>query len=261
MLNNAWPGIIWHLYDYYLLPGGGYFGAKRANEPLHPVYSYTDGSIWAVNSSYEPQRGKGLQLQAKVWNLDMTEKFSQRAPVDLAPDESKILFTLPDIKDLSPTYFIDLRILDGAGKVVGSSFYWQSTKPDRLDHDKGKWFVTPTSEYADFTALGGLPRVKLKVRSKSGRLAAAAGHPPGQGTTAVTLTNPSRSLAFFVRLKLTRGKGGDEVLPVLWEDNYVSLLPGETRQIGARYRLADLRGKPPALELSGWNLGAGINTR
>ena len=42
----------------------------------------------------------------------------------------------------------------GAGKLVGSSFYWQSTKPDRLDHDKGKWFVTPTSEYADFTALG-----------------------------------------------------------------------------------------------------------
>jgi exo-1,4-beta-D-glucosaminidase len=255
MLNNAWPGIIWHLYDYYLLPGGGYFGAKKSNETLHPIYSYTDGSIWAVNSSYQPQGGKGWKLVAKVWNLDMTEKFTQEAPVDLAPDESKILFTLPDIKDLSPTYFIDLRIVDGAGKVLGSSFYWQSTKPDRLDHDKGKWFVTPTTEYADFTALSGLPKVKLKVHSKSARLAAVAGQGEAhQGATAVTLSNPSKSLAFFVRLKVTRGRGGDEVLPVLWEDNYVSLLPGETRQITARYRWSDLGGKRPEVELHGWNL-------
>ncbi len=56
------------------------------------------------------------------------------------------------------------------------------------------------------------------------------------------LHNPSKSLAFFVRLKVNKGKGGDEVLPVLWEDNYVSLLPGEQREITARYRVADLGG-------------------
>ena len=31
MLNNAWPSMIWHLYDFYLRPGGGYFGAKKAH--------------------------------------------------------------------------------------------------------------------------------------------------------------------------------------------------------------------------------------
>ncbi|MGC1920593.1 MAG: sugar-binding domain-containing protein, partial [Acidobacteriaceae bacterium] len=39
MLNNAWPSVIWHLYDYYLQTGGGYFGTKKACEPLHVQYS------------------------------------------------------------------------------------------------------------------------------------------------------------------------------------------------------------------------------
>ena len=76
MLNNAWPSMIWHLYDYYLRPGGGYFGAKRAMEALHPIYGYDDHSIWVVSSQYED--AKGLKLTAKIYNLDMTEKFSQR---------------------------------------------------------------------------------------------------------------------------------------------------------------------------------------
>jgi exo-1,4-beta-D-glucosaminidase len=53
MLNNAWPSMIWHLYDYYLRPAGGYFGAKNAMEMLHPVYGYDDHSIWLVSSQYE----------------------------------------------------------------------------------------------------------------------------------------------------------------------------------------------------------------
>ena len=59
MLNNAWPSMIWHLYDYYLRPGGGYFGAKRAMEALHPVYGYDDHSIWVVSSQY--RRCEGIE--------------------------------------------------------------------------------------------------------------------------------------------------------------------------------------------------------
>ena len=54
MLNNAWPSMIWHLYDYYLDTGGGYFGAKKACEPLHVQYSYDDHSVHVVNSTYQP---------------------------------------------------------------------------------------------------------------------------------------------------------------------------------------------------------------
>ena len=71
--------------------------------------------------------------------------------------------------------------------------------------------------------------------------------------TTVSLENPSQSLAFFIRLKLNKGKGGDEVLPVIWQDNYISLLPGEKREVRVSYRIADLDGKRPDLEIAGWN--------
>jgi exo-1,4-beta-D-glucosaminidase len=74
------------------------------------------------------------------------------------------------------------------------------------------------------------------------------------GTTKVTLTNSSSSVAFFVRLKLTSGKGGKAVLPVFWQDNYVSLMPNESRTITVTYTLSDLGGAAPAVEVSGWNV-------
>ena len=54
-----------------------------------------------------------------------------------------------------------------------------------------------------------------------------------QSITHLVLENRSTSVAFFVRLKVTHGKGGDEVLPVVWDDNYISLLPGERREVDA----------------------------
>ena len=97
MLNNAWPSMIWHLYDYYLRPGGGYFGAKVAMEALHPIYGYDDHSIWVVSSQYTD--AKGLKLTTKIYNLDMTEKFTQDNPVDAAADSTAKIFTLPDVSD------------------------------------------------------------------------------------------------------------------------------------------------------------------
>jgi exo-1,4-beta-D-glucosaminidase len=74
------------------------------------------------------------------------------------------------------------------------------------------------------------------------------------GTTKVTLTNSSTSVAFFIRLKLTSGKGGKMVVPVFWQDNYVSLMPGESRTLTATYSLSDLGAAAPAVEVSGWNV-------
>ena len=106
MLNNAWPSMIWHLYDFYLRPGGGYFGAKKAMESLHPVYGYDDHSVWIVSSQYID--AKGLKLTTKVFNLDMSEKYSQQTTVDAAADSTNKILTLPEIEGLSPTYFLVL---------------------------------------------------------------------------------------------------------------------------------------------------------
>jgi exo-1,4-beta-D-glucosaminidase len=245
MLNNAWPSMIWHLYDYYLRPGGGYFGAKKAMEALHPLYGYDDNSVWLVSSQYEDV--KGLKLTAKVLNLDLTEKYSQQLPVDAAADSTNKVVALPQIDGLSPTYFLVLRLEDASGKLVGSNFYWLSTKQETLNWAESNWYTTPTVSYADFTGLAELPKVKLKVIDHTERKGE-------ESITHVTLENPSKSLAFFVRLKVDKGKGGEEILPVLWEDNYISLLPGEKREVSASYRTAELGVAKPSVEVSGTNL-------
>ena len=245
MLNNAWPSMIWHLYDYYLRPGGGYFGAKRAMEALHPIYGYDDHSIWLVSSQYEDV--KGLKLTTKIYNLDMTEKFTQQNSLDAAADSTAKVFALPDVSGLSGTYFLVLRLQDSTGRVVGSNFYWLSTKPETLDWAKSTWWMTPTASYADFTAMSQLPKVKLKVTDRTERKGE-------ESVTHVTIENPSKSLAFFVRLKVDKGAKGEEILPVVWEDNYISLLPGEKRMITASYRAAELGMAKPTVEVSGWNV-------
>ena len=245
MLNNAWPSMIWHLYDYYLRPGGGYFGAKRAMEALHPIYGYDDHSIWVVSSQYTDV--KGLKLTTKIYNLDMTEKFTQNNSVDAGADSTAKIFALPEVAGLSPTYFLALRLEDSAGKVVGSNFYWLSTKPETLDWAKSNWWMTPTAQYADFTAISQLPKVKLKVTERSERKGE-------EEVTHVTLENPSKSLAFFVRVKVNKGAKGEEILPVVWQDNYISLLPGEKREISATYRASELGTAKPDVEVSGWNV-------
>jgi len=245
MLNNAWPSMIWHLYDYYLRPGGGYFGAKRAMEALHPVYGYDDHSVWVVSSQYEDL--KGLKLTTKIYNLDMSEKFSHEDSLDAAADSTAKVFTVPEVQDLSPVYFVALRLADSSGKLVGSNFYWLSTKPENLDWAKSNWWMTPTESYADYTALSQLPKVKLRATSRTERRGE-------ESITHVTLENPSKSLAFFVRLKLDKGAKGEEILPVVWEDNYISLLPGEKREDTATYRSSELGVAKPVIEVSGWNV-------
>jgi exo-1,4-beta-D-glucosaminidase len=245
MLNNAWPSMIWHLYDYYLRPGGGYFGAKRAMEALHPIYGYDDHSIWVVSSQYTD--AKGLKLTTKICNLDATEKFSQENSVDAAADSTAKIFTLPDVSGLSNTYFLVLKLTDSAGRLVGSNFYWLSTKPETLDWAKSTWWMTPTASYADFTAISQLPKVKLKITDRTERKGEDA-------VTRVMIENPSKSFAFFVRLKVDKGAKGEEILPVVWEDNYISLLPGESREITASYRASELGTAKASVEVSGWNV-------
>jgi len=247
MLNNAWPSMIWHLYDYYLRPGGGYFGAKKAMQTLDPVYGYDDHSVWLVSSQYVD--AKGLKLTARVFNLDGTQKFSKETALDAAVDSTAKVFELPQIDGLSPVYFLDLRATDSAGNLVGSNFYWLSTKPETLDWSKSNWYTTPTTSYADYSSLAQLPKVKLNFASRTEH-----SNDSENAVTRVTVENPSKSLAFFVRLKLDKSKAGEEILPVVWQDNYISLLPGEKREITATYHAGSTGGVKPEVEVSGWNV-------
>jgi exo-1,4-beta-D-glucosaminidase len=70
----------------------------------------------------------------------------------------------------------------------------------------------------------------------------------------ITVKNPTRDLGFMVRLKVTTEKGGEEVLPILYQDNYFPLLPGEERKITATFAAKEIQDAPPFVEIAGWNV-------
>ena len=226
MINNAWPSIIWHLYDYYLRPGGGYFGAKKANEPLHVQYSYDDQSVVVVNSYYRPFAG--CKVTAKVYNLDLAEKFSKTVTLDVAADSSTTALTLSAVAGLSRTYFVRLALEDSSGKPVSANFYWLPTQPDVSDWARGSGRFTPIKTYADLTALESLPSPQVTLATRTEEKGA-------DQLVHVKVKNPAAKLAFFVHLTIRKGKDGADVTPVFWDDNYFSLMPGEEREITAAY--------------------------
>src|SRR5437764_3457247 len=138
MLNNAWPSMIWHLYDYYLRPGGGYFGTKKACEPLHVQYSYDDRSVVIVNDTQ--QLTNGLKVTATVLDLNLAEKFKREETVDIGADAVARALTLPSIPDLTTTYFVRLLLHDSSGREVSRNFYWLSTEDDQLNWPKTEWY-------------------------------------------------------------------------------------------------------------------------
>jgi exo-1,4-beta-D-glucosaminidase len=246
MLNNSWPSLIWHLYDYYLAPAGGYFGTKKAMEPLHVQYSYDDNSVAVVNSTYEAV--PAVKVSAKIYSLDAKEKGAREGTMNVAPDSSTKAFDLPKVEDLSRTYFLHLQLHDSAGRPLSDNFYWLSTKPDVLDwKHKQDTVYTPQAEFGDLTGLNTLPEVKLEVSSTKEEQSGKAG-------ARASIRNPSGSIAFMVHLRVTTGKPGQDVTPIFWSDNYFSLLPGEQKEVTAIYDPANLNGRDAVLAIDGYNV-------
>jgi exo-1,4-beta-D-glucosaminidase len=253
MLNNAWPSMIWHLYDYYLRPGGSYFGAKKACEPLHVQYSYDDRSVVVVNSYY--RAFPRMRVKARVLNIDLKEMFARTATADIGEDSATRVFTLPEPTGLSTTYFVELRLADDAGKDVSRNFYWLSTRPEAPDWNRSTWYYTPAKSFADLTGLAALAPARVSITASSGQQGE-------RGTARVLVENLGKTLAFGVHLTLVKTQpGGDEgevgaaeVLPVLWEDNYLSLMPGEKRELTVTWRARDVGKAALRVAVEGWNI-------
>ena len=246
MLNNAWPSLHWHLYDWYMNPAGAYFGAKKANEPLHIQYSYDTRAIVLVN--HTSTDGHGLQASIRVRNLDGSVRYEQHLQgIDLAGNHAEPLLTLPALAGLSRTYFVELALASADGKPVSRNVYWLSTLPDRLDWAHSNWYLTPLTQYADLTALQSLPAATSDARATVRRDGA-------EDVVAVTLTAPasSRAVALFQHVSIKRSTDGQPVLPILWSDNDITLWPGESLTLTARY--ATLGATTPVIEVSGWNV-------
>ena len=246
MLNNAWPSLIWHLYSYDLRPAGGYFGSKIALEPVHAQFSYDDRTLAVVNSTQKPQNG--LKIVAKLYDISGVEKFSREATVDVAADGVAKSIAIPEPADISTAYFLSLQLLSASGELLSRNLYWLSTKPDELDFSKTEWYYTPQSSFADFSSLQDLPKATVRTTLHP---AVGSEH---DAAFRVSVENTGKSVAFLTRLRLVKGKEQAEILPVFWEDNYISLLPGEKREVTVSVRKTNLAGAEPTLLVDGFNL-------
>jgi len=246
MLNNAWPSMIWHLYDYYLDAGAGYFGTKKACEPVHIQYSYDDRSIVVVNSTYE--RVAGLHASVSVHNAAWKELYKEEAAVDAGIDSSQILTTIPEslYSDAERIFFIDLTLTDKAGKVVSRNFYWVPGTLTTFDWGKTDYTHTPASRHEDLTALANLPAAKLVAHAEIEKTARGR-------EVRVELENPSEALAFQVSAAIRTSSGG-LIAPVIWSDNWIELVPGEKRVLTAL--LPESGAEAPTVQIASWNAGA-----
>ena len=230
MYNSAWPKMYWQLYDYYFMPNGAFYGAKTACEPLHIQYCYDDNSIKIVNCFYHDFNG--LIVKVKIFDFNMKQVSSNKMDANVAADTSQKIFTIETPKGISKVYFLKLELDDAKGKQISSNFYWLSSKGD---------------EKADFTDLGKLPHAKINVKASS------IVQEGNSGKLTIKIINKSKGLAFAVNPIILKLKSKDPVLPVFWEDNYISLLPGEKRVVKVEFNMKNLDGERPLLKVDGWN--------
>jgi exo-1,4-beta-D-glucosaminidase len=245
MLNAAWPKMYWQLYDKYLRPTGAFYAARKACEPLHLLYNYGDRGIYVVNEHLTAFRN--LRATIRVLDINSIEVLNKMLDISAESESSTEIFRLPEFDEITTTYFLDLRLHDEQDIEIANNFYWLSTKPDVLDYEAKvePWpYYTPSREFADLTALNSLPAVGVDIEYNS----KATG---SDKTIAAKLTNAGDRVAFFIELKVLEKKTGEMILPVFWEDNYISLLPGQIRNIEAVLPPTD---EETVLTIDGWNL-------
>lgn len=225
MLTSGWFSLHWQTFDWYLRPSAAYYGVKKSGEPLHISWDYGFQNHVVVTNDYY-QTFTGMTATTDVLNFDMTNKFHNVTTLTVGPASSNVVLTIPALSGLTTTYFVKLRLQDSTGAVISDNFYWYSTQADMLG-GHCKWYYCPTRTYANLTSLATLPMVTVT-------------HTDTIGTNSVstTLTNSSSTLAFLIRLRVTHS--GNEVLPVFWSDNYISLLPGESRTETATFNAGTL---------------------
>eukprot|EP01102_Stenamoeba_stenopodia_P021025 TRINITY_DN8370_c0_g1_i1.p1 TRINITY_DN8370_c0_g1~~TRINITY_DN8370_c0_g1_i1.p1 ORF type:complete len:621 (-),score=123.06 TRINITY_DN8370_c0_g1_i1:112-1974(-) len=261
MLNNAWPEMIWHLYDYYLTPSASYFGTKKACESIHAVYSYDEtGTIYLVNSLYTVSYDY-LQVIVELFDVLGNKLYSTTVGTGPIEGDASVLVssnTIPPlntIEGITSTYFLRLTVFDqDEEQQLSQNLYWLSTTPDVIDYANSTWYRSPDSTYANFTLLQTLPPVYVNTN-----LTYSTDENTGITTVSVTVNNDNAYIAFFIRLRVTAGADGPDIQPILWSDNYFSLMSDESIDITATFESSLLGDYEPALIVEVFNNISGAN--
>ena len=215
MSHPCWPSMVWQTYDYYFEPTGAYFGAKKACEPLHIQYNALTDSIEVVNHSFG--RTAGITVSASVFNLDGKRVHHRKARVTSEDDSTLSWLKLAELMPSAPSdvWFLRLQIADKKG-VISENLYIMG----REENNYRKLATLPKAEI-----------VKQTTVTTTG----------DTRTALVTLRNKSNVPAPFLRLNLM-GADGEQILPVVYSDNYITLMPGESRSVRVTWKIEDARG-------------------
>jgi len=251
--DAAWPAALtWQYVDWFLNVGGAYYGAKKACEPLHVQYSYDDQSVYVLNSFYEDFHD--LEASAKVYNYELEELYSNKVSVSVSADGKTEAFKIDFPDNLSESYFLSLKLHNKSKEEISDNFYWLSTTPDiqgsKNEVRTGKgWGILKANpkSFADFSSLNNLPKVKIDAEYD-------VQNNGNEKIVTVHLKNTGNHIAFQVHLALLKGEGDNEISPTYWDDNYLSLLPGEGKVITARFSNNNIDNSNMFLKIDGWNI-------
>jgi beta-mannosidase len=235
MSNPAQPSFVWQLYHHDLEPNSALFAVKKAAEPVHIQLNESNGDVQVVNNMDVALEKARAHLA--VYNLDGTIAYSQDFDVSAAASLATSLGAVEWPVGLSTVHFVKLELRDADGKLVSENFYWRA-QPEHQD---------------DLKALAELPAVTLDAKVARRDVA-------GKSLIEVTLHNPGTQIALMAHVQLRRKRSGERVLPVYYGDNYVSLVPNESRTITIEAATSDLEGEAALVLVDGWNVGVAVSS-
>ena len=227
MSHPCWPSMVWQTYDYYFEPTAGYFGIKKASEPLHIQWNEATDTIEVVN--YSAGVHDNLLAKATIYNMDGTAVWSKETSVNSLEDTTNKCIKLDYPTDVTKVHFIKLVLFEN-GKVVSDNFYQR------------------TLEENNYQELSKLPKVELATKVTVEKLT------DGNWKAVVTLENKTKTPALMIRINTLGDKDGLQILPILYSDNYFSLLPSEKKVVTISWKEADTRGNAPNVVVTGYNV-------
>jgi hypothetical protein len=228
MSHPAQPSFVWQLYHYDMEPNASLFAVRSAGEMLHIQFNQANGELQVINNL--PTALDNATAHVTVYDLDGSVAYEHDSPVTAPGATATSLGPVAFPSNLSSVHFLKADLRDSSGKLISTNFYWRAL-PEHED---------------DLTDLNKLPAVTLDAQL-------SRTDADGQCRITVSLHNPSKNIALMTHVQLRRKHSGQRVLPVFYDNNYVSLAPGESRTIQIEAGLKDLGGEDALLLLDGWN--------
>ena len=226
MSHPCWPSFVWQTYDYFFEPTAAYFGCKLASEPLHIQWNRDAETIEVVNYSGGDRRG--LSARVEIFNMDGARVEDRTVTVDSKEDSVVTAVAMVYPKGLSAVHFLRLTLMQGT-MVISRNDYLRSLVE------------------GDYRAIRSLAKARVGATTTVKR--------EGEiWRLTTTLQNASAWPALMTRVKAVRTVTGDRILPAIYDDNYVLLMPGEHRTIETELQHADTRGETPKIVVSGFNV-------